>query len=77
MYILILPLLIIMGITYAKSRKVYPLMYILSVFTYINTVAYIIDAFDLKKNGIIGILAFSAILMIGIGLFIAQKRKPA
>lgn len=69
--------IILIIIVYVKAKKLYPLMYALSIFSYINLVIYIISAFNLKKNGIIIILILSAGLMIGLGLYIAHGRKEA
>ncbi len=74
-FLLIIPLLVILGVVYFRSRKVYPLMYILSVFSYVNLVAYVIDAFSLQKNGIIGLLSLSAVLLIGLGIWIAKRES--
>lgn len=69
--------IILIIIVYVKAKKLYPLMYALSIFSYINLVIYIISAFNLKKNGIIIILILSAGLMIGLGLYTAHGRKEA
>ncbi|MBI5872227.1 hypothetical protein HZB88_04045 [archaeon] len=74
-FVLLLPLLIVLGIVYAAMKKLYPLMWILAVFTYINTVTYSIGAYNLGENGILALLSFSAILMIGFGMYIAYLRK--
>ena len=34
-----------------------------------------IDVFDIGKNGILLILAFSSILMIGVGVYLSKKFK--
>ncbi len=74
---LILPTLIVLIIAYVKSKKFYPLMYVLSIFAYINFVVYIIDKFDFGRGGITLTLAISAILLIIIGLFFSKiMREP-
>ena len=58
---------------YALKRKWYPITYLISALLYIFTVAFVIDVFDLTKNGILLILAFSAALMIILGLYLSKK----
>lgn len=65
--------LVVAIILFAMKRKWYPMMYLISVSLYIFTVGFIIDVFDLSKNGILLILAFSAVLMIGLGLYLSKK----
>jgi hypothetical protein len=59
-------------ITYAMKRKWYPIMYLISICLYIFTVGFIIDVFDISKNGILLILAFSALIMIGLGIYLSR-----
>jgi len=75
-WILIVPLLIALFIIYIKSKRMYRLMYILSVFTYSMTIMYTIDAYDLGKNPILGLLAFSAALMMLIGYHFHKPLQP-
>jgi len=70
---LLAPCLIILGIMYGTTKKVYKLFYILSLFVYIITIAYIIDVFDLGRNWILGLLTFSAFLMIFIAYWLSKK----
>lgn len=74
-FVLIVPLIVVLIFTYLKNKKIYPLMFIVSIFTYINMVSYVIDAFQLKKNGIIIILGLSAVIMILAGLYIDRKNR--
>ena len=70
--------LIIAIILYAMKRKWYPIMYLISVCVYVFTVSFVIDAYDLSKNGILGALAFSAAIMISLGFYLSkrfQKKK--
>lgn len=66
-WILIVPLLILSLVVYARSRRLYKIMYILSVFTYSMLIMYPIDAYDLGRDAILGLLAFSAVLMMFVG----------
>jgi len=65
--------LVVSIIIYAMKRKWYPIMYLISVSLYIFTVAFVIDVFDLSKNGILFTLAFSALVMIGLGIYLSKK----
>lgn len=67
--------LVVSIIVYAMKRKWYPLMYIISISLYIFTVAFVIDAFDLSKNWILLTLALSAVIMIGLGMYLSKKFK--
>ncbi|MBS3147786.1 hypothetical protein J4219_02795 [Candidatus Woesearchaeota archaeon] len=66
-WILVVPLLILSLVVYARSKRLYKIMYILSVFTYSMLIMYPIDAYDLGRNAILGLLAFSAVLMMLVG----------
>ena len=67
--------LVVAIILYAMKRKWNPIMYLISVCLYIFTVGFVIDAFDLSKNGILLTLAFSALVMIGLGFYLSKKFK--
>lgn len=60
-------------ILYIVTRKWHPIAYLIAISLYIFTVSFTIDVFDLGKNYVIGILGFSAILMIGMGWFISRR----
>jgi uncharacterized membrane protein YvlD (DUF360 family) len=62
-------------ILYVVKRKAYPIAYLISVSLYVFTVGYVIDVFDFSKNGVMLILAFSALLMIFMGWFITRTTK--
>ena len=74
-FILFIPLLIILGLAYFRTKKVYPLMYILSAFSFIISIAYFIGAWELKKDVIIATLGASAILLMAIGFHISHSKK--
>ncbi|HLC32813.1 MAG TPA: hypothetical protein VJJ82_03235 [Candidatus Nanoarchaeia archaeon] len=73
-WVLLVPLLILLFAVYFKSRKLYRLFYILSVFTYTMLVMYLIDAYALGRNAILGLLAFSAVLMMFLGYYFRGKK---
>ncbi|MBS3124912.1 hypothetical protein J4211_01505 [Candidatus Woesearchaeota archaeon] len=73
-WVLLVPLLILLFVVYLKSRQLYRLFYILSVFTYSMLVMYLIDAYSLGRNWILGLLAFSALLMMFLGYYFRGKK---
>lgn len=60
-------------VLYAVKRKWYPVAYLISASLYIFTVGFVMDVFDLSKNGILFLLALSAALMIGAGLYLSKR----
>ena len=60
-------------ILFSIKRKFYPVMYLVSVATYIFTTGFIIEAFDFNKNLILVTLAMSSILFILAGVYMATK----
>lgn len=60
-------------VLFAIKRKFYPVMYLLSIATYIFTIGFVSDAFDINKNGILLLLAFSAIIFIFLGWYFSTK----
>jgi len=73
-WFLLVPTLIILGVVYGTSKRLYKLFYILASFTYVIFIAYLIDVFSLGKNWILGLLVFSAVLMLLLGYRLATKR---
>jgi len=79
-WVLLVPLIILLFVVYIKSRKLYRLLYIVSVFSYAMTIMYSIDAYQLGRNAIIGLLALSSVLMIYVGYWFHKHQimaKPA
>lgn len=62
-------------ILFSIKRKFYPVMHLVSIATYIFTVGFIIDAFDIGKNGVLLLLAFSAVIFIVLGFYFSTKFK--
>ncbi len=60
-------------IFFAVRRKFYPVMYIVSISTYIFTIGFVINRFDLSKNSILLLLAFSSLVFILLGVYFAKK----
>lgn len=74
-WILLLPLVVTLIITYLTGKKIYRLVYIVAIFTYAMTVMYTIDAYELSKNWILILLIVSSALMIYTGTLFRRKRK--
>ncbi len=74
-WVLVIPLLILLMILYARGKKLYRVMYILSAFTYSMLIMYLIDAYDLNRDWILGLLALSTIIMMFAGYHF--HKKPA
>ncbi|MGM5483915.1 MAG: hypothetical protein ACQER9_03300 [Nanobdellota archaeon] len=72
-YIIFSIALLAMIIIYLNTRKWYPIAYIISITTYIFTLGFIIDVYQLSKNWIILLLLFTALLMVIIGKYISRK----
>jgi hypothetical protein len=60
-------------VLYAIKSKWYPIAYLISVLMYVFTVCFVIDVFNLSKNWILLLLAFSAILMTFLGMYLSKK----
>lgn len=60
-------------ILFAVKRKFYPVMYLVSIATYIFTIGFVIDAFDLSRDITLILLAFSTIIFIVLGIYFAKK----
>ncbi len=74
-WFLLVPTLVILGVVYGTSKKLYKLFYILAAFTYVIFIAYVIDVFSLGRNWILGLLVFSALLMLLLGYRLATREK--
>ncbi|MBI4438983.1 hypothetical protein HY640_03575 [Candidatus Woesearchaeota archaeon] len=60
-------------IIYANLRKLYYLMYIISLSIYVFMVSYVIEAFQLGRDTVMLILAASAIIMLGLGYYLKKR----
>lgn len=60
-------------ILFAIKRKFYPVMHLVSVATYIFTIGFVIDAFDLTRDAILLLLALSAVIFILLGWYYSRK----
>ncbi|HLC31676.1 MAG TPA: hypothetical protein VJK51_03335 [Candidatus Nanoarchaeia archaeon] len=67
--------LVVAIVLYAVRKRFYPVMYLISVSTYIFTVGFVIDAFDMEQNGILLMLALSAVIFILLGMYFSYKMK--
>ena len=62
-------------VIFAVKKKFYPVMYLVSIATYIFTIGFTIDILNLGKNGVLLLLAFSALIFILLGLYFSHKSK--
>lgn len=67
--------LVVAIILFAVKRKWYPLAFLISVSLYIFTIGFVIDVFDLSKNWILSLLAFSTLIMLGLGFYLSKDSK--
>jgi hypothetical protein len=59
-------------VLFATYRRLYPVMYMVSVALYIFTTGFMIDVFDFEKGGILLTLVFSALLFMGLGYYLSK-----
>lgn len=64
--------LLISIILFIKYKKLYPIVYLLSICLYIFSVGFMIDVFKFGKLGIMISLIFSSILFILLGLYFSN-----
>ncbi len=64
--------MIISIILLAINKKLYQVLYLVSVCLYIFTAGFIIDTFNLGKFGILGVLVFSALLFMLLGFYLSK-----
>ncbi len=65
--------LVLAIVLFAIRKKFYPVMYVVSVALYIFTIGFIIDAFNIGKEGNLILLAFSALVFIVLGMYFGKK----
>ena len=71
---LLIPLFIILIVTYFITRKISRLMFVVSLFTYTVGVLFLIDKYDMSKNAIIITLIISAIVLMSIGYYMIKRK---
>ncbi|MEK6860069.1 MAG: hypothetical protein AABX54_04615 [Nanoarchaeota archaeon] len=64
--------LIIGIILFISFRKVYPIIYLISVALYIFTAGFTIDVFNFEKLGILTTLIISAVLFMVLGYYFSR-----
>ncbi|MEK6800308.1 MAG: hypothetical protein AABY10_01820 [Nanoarchaeota archaeon] len=62
-------------VLFAIKKKFYPVMYLVSIALYIFTVGFVMDIFDMGKNGVLLMLALSACFFILAGMYFSHKFK--
>lgn len=60
---------------YLKYKKVNQIVFIASISTYIFAVFYAMDVFELSKNGVLGLLVLSTVLMMGVGKYFSKPQN--
>ncbi|PIN93564.1 hypothetical protein COU54_02695 [Candidatus Pacearchaeota archaeon CG10_big_fil_rev_8_21_14_0_10_31_24] len=65
--------LVLAIILFAIKKKFAPVMHLVSVATYIFTIGFISAAFDIGKNGVLLLLALSAVIFISLGFYFSSK----
>ena len=68
--------LVVAVLLFATKKKWFMIMYLISICVYIFTIGFVVDVFDLSKDQILLILAFSAGIMIGAGVYLSKECKP-
>lgn len=64
-------------ILFARYKKLYPVLYLISICLYIFTAAFAIDVFELGKFGILTILVISAIIFMLLGFYLSRKMSAS
>lgn len=59
-------------ILFASYKKLYPVMYMVSISLYIFSTGFFIDVFELPKIGILMTLIFSACLFMVLGYYFSK-----
>ncbi len=59
-------------ILFSMYKKIYPVVYLISVALYIFTVGFMIDVFKFGKLGILSSLILSAILFMLLGFYLSR-----
>lgn len=64
--------LIVGIILFVKSKKLYPVIYLISIALYVFTAGFVIDAYSLGKLGILLTLVISAIVFMLLGYYFSK-----
>lgn len=63
-------------ILFLKFKKIYPIIYLISVALYIFTAGFTIDVFNFGKLGILTTLIISAIIFMILGYYFSKVLSP-
>ena len=69
--------LVVAILLFAMKKKWFMIMYLISICVYIFTIGFVIDVFDLSKDQILLILAFSSGVMITAGIYLSKEHKKS
>ena len=64
--------LIISIILFSIYKKLYPVIYLISIALYMFTIGFAIDVFNLQETGILVILVISAALFMVLGFYLSR-----
>lgn len=64
--------LVIAIVLFIKYKKIYPVVYLISICLYIFTVGFMIDIFEFGRLGILLSLFFSAIVFMLLGFYLSK-----
>ena len=64
--------LIVSIILFSIYKKLYPVIYLISVALYIFTIGFTIDVFELQETGILITLVISAIMFMVLGFYLSK-----
>jgi len=64
--------LVISIVLFSIYKKLYPVIYLISIALYIFTIGFIIDVFELQETGVLVTLVVSAILFMALGFYLSK-----
>jgi len=67
--------IIFAALYYLRYKKVFLVIYISSIATYIFAVLYTWDIFEINENGILGLLLISTLLMLFLGKYTITSKN--
>jgi len=67
---------LVLGIVlFIRKRKWFPILYLASIAFYAFTVGFVIDVFDVTREIVLLLLAFSSALMMGLGYYLSREKS--
>ena len=59
-------------VLFAIYKKLYPVLYLVSISLYIFTIGFMIDVFHFEKFAVLASLVVSALVFMGLGYYLSQ-----